>query len=322
MQGQASHVFTWQAMIARRLSQPLNFTMTNSISQLADDLYRPMPWGHLYHYTGYEALLSIGKSKELWASEMHYFNDASELLHAGKILISALENVSNKGEYPKEIIDQLKVWLPERLKNGHQLFVLCFSLKGNLLSQWRGYTPHGRGVSLGFNPSALAELALAQNFSIGECIYAPDRQLAIAEHAVTLLLQGVLAAGSSDTSKCHPSQSYFPAFVEIESDLLRIAALIKHPAFLEESEWRAVSSVQGNYMKQPIKFRSGRNTLIPYLPFKIGTGENAAIMLEKVFLGPTSENNLAMSALSKFLAINGFKTMDGIESSQLPFRET
>jgi hypothetical protein len=34
-----------------------------------------------------------------------------------------------------------------------------FRANGNLLSQWRGYSVHGKGVSLGFDPATIVRLS-------------------------------------------------------------------------------------------------------------------------------------------------------------------
>jgi hypothetical protein len=39
---------------------------------------RPILW----HYTSWEGLVSILRSDELWASDFHFMNDTTELLHA------------------------------------------------------------------------------------------------------------------------------------------------------------------------------------------------------------------------------------------------
>ena len=45
-----------------------------------------------------------------------------------------------------------------------------------LLSQWRGYSVPGKGVSLGFCPESILSCAEQQQFMIGKCIYEPARQ--------------------------------------------------------------------------------------------------------------------------------------------------
>ena len=45
------------------------------------------PDGLLYHYASLESFEKIARSKKLWASELHYLNDASEIRYFGQIVI-------------------------------------------------------------------------------------------------------------------------------------------------------------------------------------------------------------------------------------------
>jgi len=291
------------------------------LTTLVEQLYAEAPTEVLYHYTGYQGLLGIVGASELWATDLHYFNDASELTHAAEVLGEAASVVSTEGTFPVELIEQLKTWLSNRLADGHMLFVASFSEDGNLLSQWRGYTPHGNGVSLGFSPAFLQACAVPQAFRLGRCIYDRDQQFAVAKRAVQAILGHAMGRGPAAASQAHPSQSYHPAFHEQEIALLGVAALLKHPAFSAEREWRAVSSVSPSYVTSPAKYRAGRTTLIPYKAFRLAPPEGR-LQLAQVFLGPTPENNLAMGALAKFLGASGVSPTGGIRASLLPYRET
>lgn len=289
---------------------------------IRQSLYSSEPGRPLYHYTGYQALLGIAQTAELWGSDIHYFNDSSELKHAARVFRSALASVARDSTYPTDLVEQLHEWLDRRLADGHALFVVCFTEAGNLLSQWRGYTPHGNGLSLGFDPGHLGECASAQGFQIGQCIYSRDQQEAIGGKVVKGLLNFAVATGPKGEDEAHPSQSYHENFSSLEIELLSIAALLKNPAFEAEQEWRAVSAVHSNYVEYPAKYRVGRNMLIPYKPFSIRQRPGESIRLEHVYLGPTPENNLAMSSLSKFLACHGMNPKGGVTASQLPYRAT
>lgn len=292
------------------------------LSTIVEGLYASKPDRLLYHYTGYPALLGIAQSGELWATDIHYFNDSSELKHAVQIFQAALTNVATTSSYPTDLVTQMREWLNLRLADGHMLFIACFSEDGNLLSQWRGYTPHGNGVSLGFDSSFLAACAQAQEFRLAQCIYDRDQQLQVACQTIDALLVYAQASGPVSAQEAHPSQSYHPRFYSEEIKLLSVAALLKNPAFVAEREWRAVSAVSPSYVKNPPRYRAGRTTLIPYKPFSVRLSATAPMQLSHVYLGPTPENNLAMTALSTFLASCNISPKQGVKTSQLPYRET
>ncbi len=64
--------------------------------------------------------------------------------------------------------------LIQRSKEFH-IFVFFLSEKGNLLSQWRGYYPHG-GYSIGFNTLAFGKLMEKKGLRFVKCIYERNDQ--------------------------------------------------------------------------------------------------------------------------------------------------
>src|SRR5712691_7887648 len=100
---------------------------------------------------------------------------------------------------------QKKEWFPP----AHQLLTIinkirssticitCFCENGDLLSQWRGYSAHGYGYSLGFDTTILRERAASSGFILGRCIYDPMVQDKIINEAVGYLLR----LGAPDNEK-------------------------------------------------------------------------------------------------------------------------
>ena len=289
-------------------------------SEMEDPLFARSPSGLLYHYTGYEAVLNIVRTNELWATEIRYLNDSSELRYATQLLAGATHALESADPTLAPAADQFRAWLELRLPAGHMLFAVCFSEDGNLLSQWRGYTPHGKGVSLGFEPKYIEHRANILGFRLGQCIYDVAEQDRVTNECVEKVLTYARNVGPCSPHEAHPTQSFHPRFTEYEEALLKVSALIKHPAFKEEREWRAISPIQPSYVDHPPSYRAGRMTLIPYKPFGLSS-PGSRMQLSQVFLGPTPQNNLAMNALSTFLSSSGVSPKMGPFASQLPYRE-
>jgi hypothetical protein len=108
------------------------------------------------------------------------------------------------------------------------LFSASFRANGNLLSQWRGYSNHGKGISLGFNPRAIKALADEQDFSLGRCLYNVNEEQALANDIVSIVVS---------MHAEHPDLQ--TALDDIEGDLLGICALLKHPRLLrnKSGDW-------------------------------------------------------------------------------------
>ena len=297
--------------------------MSYNLDQLAGKLYSEGPTQTLFHYTSLQAIEQIVPTAKLRASEVHYLNDASEIQLATEVYKRSLAKVANAEIETSEIRRQLLGWLDERVANGYWLFVVCFTEQGDLLSQWRGYTPHGQGVSLGFETDHLLARAEEQGFRFGKCIYDPHKQQALADHAMQHVVTHAVQHGATNPSLAHPTQSYYPAFAECEVALLRIAALIKHHAFEAEQEWRAVSEPLADLRDRRLTFRAGRSTMVPFLHFCLRANDSTSIGVSRAVHGPTPHQNLAVAALSSFLARhNSSEARRTVRPSAVSYRET
>lgn len=293
-----------------------------AIKEIAEALYAANPDKTLYHYTSLKGLLGIIKSQSFWASDIRYFNDAAEMKHTADLLRNEISRRLEQGEGNYKLLSQFREWISHRITDGHMIFVTSLTANGNLLSQWRGYCPLGKGVSVGFKPDIISRCANKQTFLIGKCIYNITAQNDIIKQIIQEIEILVTSMGeNTDPSKRHPTQSYHDVFEAVEADLLRIAAILKHPSFEEEEEWRAVSPVLTNYVKSPIEYREGISMLIPYIEFRLVPDGESTMVIQHVFLGPTPNNNLSMSSLSRCLSKKGVSPKGGITACQIPYRQ-
>jgi hypothetical protein len=134
----------------------------------------------LFHYTSLEGLLGIVKDNSIWATNILYLNDASELNYAKDLFRSQLLNFQKKlgnAFMPEYRFFQQLIENFDHFIVGYDFFVCSFSEEDDLLSQWRGYCPGGIGFSLGFEFSKLEECAKQQGFTIMQCCYNKDKQI-------------------------------------------------------------------------------------------------------------------------------------------------
>jgi len=292
------------------------------IKAITENLYSDIPKETLYHYTTFTGLVGIVDSQVLWASDIRYMNDSAELKHTADLIRTEITQRITAGHAKPNLLNQFLEWVTHRITNGNMLFAASFRSNGNLLSQWRGYSKLGKGVSLGFNPNYIMKCAYEQSFQIGKCIYSSADQRRLIKQvidAVEALAQEY--SENTDVSKKHTSQSYHEVFENIESDLLRIAAILKHPSFQEEEEWRIVSPALTDYVTSPVLFREGTSMLVPYVEFKLLQEKDKPIALEHIFLGPTPNINISMNSLTMFLAKNGVNPEKGITYCEIPYRQ-
>jgi hypothetical protein len=265
--------------------------------------------------------LGIVDSNALWASDIRYMNDSAELKHTADLIRTEITQRIAAGHPKPNLLNQFLDWVIHRITNGHMLFASSFRSNGNLLSQWRGYSRLGKGVSLGFDPDYILQCATQQSFQIGKCIYNNEAQQQLICQVIDAV--EVLAEEHSkaiDSKDPQNDNAYHPIFHMIESDLLRIAAILKHPSFREEEEWRVVSPVITDYVNAAVLFREGASMLVPYIEFNLAPAGNSTITVEHIFLGPTPNINISMNSMRMYLSKHGIQPREGISYCQIPFR--
>ena len=275
---------------------------------------------NLYHYTDISALIGIAKDKKLWASNVYYLNDSEEITYACDILNEILlpRMAFQTYRYPEnEFIKQLQKLINICRTHKHNLFAFSLSQKASILSQWRSYTPHGKGVSIGINPDTLNELVHKNNLKLARCIYDRVAQ----EEAINGLLDKLLITfrqeqHTFDISRLDPWQSYHPYLDKFLEVILQVLSIIKHQAFEEEHEWRLMSPYYPEDAIQDIKYREGASMLVPYI--ELGFGVLMPIF-EIVILGPSQHHDLSLSALSTFLSKQNI--CKNSDYCNIPYRE-
>lgn len=296
------------------------------IETIAQSLYADTPEELLYHYTTISGFKGIVESRTLWASDVRYMNDSAELQYIVSLLQDCSESYQDHKQFLKRFID----WMIHRITNGHMVFAASFRANGNLLSQWRGYSQIGKGVSIGFKNEDILSLALANQFQLGRCIYQREKQLAL----INSVIETLLSISPAIDVECSRDESRLDTlFNRIEADMLRIAALLKHPSFAEEDEWRLVSPVITDYLSEPVYFRESISMLIPFYAFPLveeavvkGLGEDKntvaqrAIPIEHVFVGPTPHSTLSLNSIRLYLQKQGVKLGKEISYCKIPYR--
>jgi hypothetical protein len=286
------------------------------LSDLSAELYAQQPSNELYHYTSIDSLLGITNDKALRASELKYLNDSQEFRYFADLMRQKALAYDAKGEEREtDAADQLHNWIREWFVNGALIFATSFTERGNVLSQWRGYCEHGKGVSLGFEPAAILACAAQASFELGRCIYDWRRHDSLATEVVDRLVKIAVKNGPDATK--HASQCYYSTFEAAAADIIRIAVLMKHPSFEEEQEWRCVSRPIKNYVEAPIEYRAGRASLIPYIRFPLPV-INGALAIQTAIIGPSPSPDLAFSGIMGFLA--KYAATGRIVACQIPYR--
>lgn len=274
----------------------------------------------LYHYTSVGALLGIARSKVLWASSPYYLNDSAEVIYAASVLDKLIDERIRKNEESEvslRVLNELKGHT--RFLRNPNLNVFTFSLseKESLLSQWRSYTEHGKGVSLEFQPELITKILSLSKLRIARCLYSERDQIS---HLNRLLDTIVLAVGNKiseivdSTGKMpHP---IFQFLGTTYLDVLQALCIVKHPSFEEEQEWRLMAVTGFDERGETVCFREGSSMLIPYIELHLPEDRP---LLSKVILGPSQHSDLSMYALSRLIVDTGL--CNSLRNSLIPYRE-
>ena len=137
----------------------------------------------LYHYTDAHGFMNIVESKELWATNVLYLNDASEIRYAHDLAREFVATLAPDSVIYRALRKGLG-YLSSLMEEGNvDIFISCFCGKPDLLSQWRAYGRNGTGFALGFSRQELMDLASSgapghnQSLSLLPMVYSKDKQL-------------------------------------------------------------------------------------------------------------------------------------------------
>jgi hypothetical protein len=252
----------------------------------------------------------------MWATDIWFLNDQKEV----KVAMELAESILVEDRVTAAT--RFHLGLYETLINSLQsvresrVYVASFSEEGDLLSQWRGYSPRASGYSIGFLSRRLIHAGqLEPNFFLVPCVYSESKQ----RELMASLVKDVLAAAEEDHRKNpdHPTDTYKKAFQLFTRLMAIIGPTFKDPSFEEEQEWRAVS-MPGSVDLSMLEFRLGRYHLIPYCKFSLERTDNRLELME-IVVGPTPDFTLAESAAEMMLGAFSVR-YEMLTASAIPYR--
>lgn len=260
----------------------------------------------LYHYTGPPGVLGIATSRTIRMTLIHFLNDAREFQHGLDLITAAAEaRLQQVTGEPQRILLQS---VGTDLSSVSRIPVGVFSLsaEADLLSQWRAYCPRTGGYAVTFDGERLDKLATQRGFALLPCMYERGEQKHFAQDIVT----GAL--GELDQklfANVEPAAAVDQVRSKLVNDSFWIAAILKHPAFREEREWRLVSNV---LKPTDLEYHAGRSILTPFHSFELAK-DGERMPIRGAVVGPSANQELASHGIRNLL---GDATLSGV-----PYRE-
>lgn len=194
----------------------------------------------LYHYTSLPTLFKILEKDYLWASGTRFSNDSSEELLSSNTLFQDESSARDN-------------------------FIICFSGKQDLLSQWRGYCFNG-GVSIEFDFRKPAD------YSILHADYETSQKYELAQNVpfkVRYIDESELLKPENLLAKQIAEDSAGKKFAPwVAGDII---PYLKDQTFFEEAEWRLLFGNRNGSLAKCVRFRDLKDgSKVPYVIVKAG----------------------------------------------------
>jgi hypothetical protein len=287
----------------------------------------------VYHYTTMNALLGIIDSRQLWATNVRYLNDASEheffLDFARRRLPQLFPNLGQIDLLcPEEDGREIFAFSPRFLQLP---FVASFARESDSRTHWRAYSPGQNGVCIGFRTDSLNCAEVQPTARFGAVVPAPRLSSVFYlspddQSTIDYILRDIHAAASASLEKLNRPMEELPE--TFGRMLVSAAALFKHKSHAEEQEYRLL--VDSIFWRQDLLgFRTTESTLTPYVPLTIPSypltlrrpeqAKEPWNAVTSITLGPTANMSLSLEAVTAFCSLRMMSPI--VKASRLPYRD-
>jgi hypothetical protein len=295
----------------------------------------------LFHYTSTPTAETILRTRTLRLAALSAANDS----HEGRVVGEEIDRQLRSSGLPVGVSDFVSV-VAQCYPDSTEGFAFCLSEKGDQLSQWRAYGDDGRGVSIGFNRSALEKDFGAVNFgrqfyelvkiSYGTKVVAEDISSALDEMEAEFsglgefvrLADGITPSDALARLSTR-NEGYGTLFVGTETiseepirkimDILarfnKRCFAFKVEDFWEEKEWRLIRQ-RHKVALQEFKYFADDHSIRPFIECLIADPAKHAI--HSVILGPKNATNIDW--MTAFLATVGLDHVEVKHSSITAYR--
>jgi hypothetical protein len=288
-----------------------------------------VPSKPLYHYTTVDALAKIMESQRLWATNVRYLNDPTELDHTAKLFREVLENESTEAlsERGRDLVRELQD-ISKLFAGTDEHYVVCFSENPDAKTLWTTYA-RAEGVAFALDASKVGDWWSNRSLVpfLRKVIYDEAEQSKVLKALVSEAI-GILDA--YDIREVPVSGALGCVAYETRRAVSALALQFKSKHFVDEQEWRAVYASPRRREKRfggnlihcsKVKFRGGRDTLIPYLEVDLRPEgiEPGNLPVTKFVYGWRLDKQLAELALGLMCEVQEYDGVE-IQRSEVPIR--
>lgn len=327
------------ASYAGRAVSPGFATKTQEWLTSTDDLR--YGWNHpVWHYTNGYALLSILKTRSLWASSPQSLNDSSEMDHGFGYILRAFQEKQNE---QADILDStdaneedaaywetanpiLKEVLDKRYFSSirNEVYYISASANADSLTLWRNYAD-GDGFAVGIDSSVKLS---ANGWDIDEeddtgtrseippvngwykVQYKPKVKQRLAEGFIDSAIEDIDRAGESDRQSL---------INELRKQAVILASVMKHEAFQDEREVRWITT---NFMELDlVHYEHGRRSIVPVLHIKTASeSRHEPLPLKGVRCSPIPDESIVGTIEGMLRKMGYLNASRNVKQSTQPFK--
>ena len=209
----------------------------------------------VYHYCSVESFYSIISNKTLRLSDIGKSNDYMERRWLQQFILETTMEEYDKAPFSiwfeyegkeyrdHEAVEELMRYelktMGQHWYDDYITYSICFSERGDSLSQWRGYADDGSGVCIGFRADRISGM-LGKNreskepghtFEFARIRYTPAAQKALIRPHIRKIFRHLHTLVDQEQK---PSGEIIKLLRAVNGE----SAFCKNPAFSEEHEWR------------------------------------------------------------------------------------
>ena len=270
----------------------------------------------LYHYTTATGLIGIMTSRRLWATDILYLNDASELDYTFDLFRQALTEspLSSRLRLPALNMDPMEIIISAGTQVSKSVAHVCVASlceDPDLLSQWRGYSHGTAGFAIGFKSR---ELVADGRLDLKQIEYSQRVHKKAIQSLVDEVDHEIDLTTPEGIKSAFDSKRWSALFVRV----LGLASEYKHPKFNQEAEWRARSD---RLLHKGMLIRETSLGLTPYVTLKVSDPDDKFALVSDIVIGPCREPELSERAVRSLLGATGLdQDAVNVVHSEIPLR--
>ncbi|MGF1740156.1 DUF2971 domain-containing protein [Vibrio profundum] len=264
-------------------------TLQKSVGILADS--NSLGQDNIYHYCGVDSFFHIVNSQSMFLSSTRYMNDKADFRWVRHLLTEKMLSQHSISTDPKRLTHLNSLLEDDIRLSGGEAFIACFSLQGDLLSQWSRYADNNKGVSIGFNVNVLHNVLKGFNTYNREAVVS-GRGIplsAVSRFQMKPVIYGIEEQyrNLSLDRPYHSTNGPVTALCDTADHLVWQSTYLKSPTFSEESEVRIAYMPEINVTDRieikggndKLKYRTSNGKLIPFFLLKLGSQAISSVTL-------------------------------------------